>query len=105
MQRSQMCLAAVAALAICGVLWSSGTAEAAVSIYGRGLPDVEVEYLDDAESLAPFAKPLVIFGDPFLAPGNLSAGFELPTGAVWQPSLWVFGQGMIYSSAAPSRVT
>jgi hypothetical protein len=29
--------------------------------------------------------------DPFLGPGFLSPGIELPTGAVWRPSLWVFG--------------
>ena len=34
---------------------------------------------------------LLEFGDDFLGEGNLSRGFELPTGAVWQPSLWVFG--------------
>jgi len=27
----------------------------------------------------------------FLGPGFLSEGLELPTGAVWRPSLWVFG--------------
>ena len=31
------------------------------------------------------------FGDAFLGTGNLAAGFELPTGAVWQPRLWIFG--------------
>jgi hypothetical protein len=36
------------------------------------------------------ALPLEI-GDPFLEIGNLSGGFELPTGAVWQPRLWGFG--------------
>jgi len=34
---------------------------------------------------------LLELGDAFLGEGNLSGGFELPTGAVWQPSLWVFG--------------
>ena len=34
---------------------------------------------------------LLELGDAFLGEGNLSSGFELPTGAVWQPSLWVFG--------------
>ncbi len=33
---------------------------------------------------------LLELGDPFLDTGNLGAGFELPTGAVWQPRLWVF---------------
>lgn len=31
------------------------------------------------------------FGDPFLGTGTLGNGFTLPTGAVWQPSLLVYG--------------
>ena len=33
----------------------------------------------------------VEIGDPFLKTGNLSPGITLPTGAIWQPALWVFG--------------
>ena len=80
-----------------------------MSIYGRALSDEPVEYLQDEETLAPQAAPLVIFGDPFLEPGNLDAGFEIPTGAVWQPSLWVFGQGrtalQTQDSGDPDRVS
>jgi hypothetical protein len=36
-------------------------------------------------------KPLVEAGEDFLGTGTLSQGIELPTGAVWQPSLLVFG--------------
>lgn len=36
--------------------------------------------------------PLLEINEPFLAPAPLSKGWELPTGAVWRPSLWVFGQ-------------
>jgi hypothetical protein len=36
-------------------------------------------------------KPLLELGAPFLGTGNLHPGFELPTGAVWQPSVLVFG--------------
>ena len=36
-------------------------------------------------------KPLLEIGDPFLGTGNLQKGFKIPTGAVWHPSLWVFG--------------
>jgi len=40
----------------------------------------------------PERPPLLIeAGDPFLGSGELGEGFELPTGAVWQPRLWVFG--------------
>jgi hypothetical protein len=30
-------------------------------------------------------------GDGFLDTGNLSPGFDMPGGAVWQPRLWVYG--------------
>ena len=36
-------------------------------------------------------KTLRIFGDDFLSNGNLQSGFQIPTGAVWQPSLFVYG--------------
>ena len=36
-------------------------------------------------------KPLIEFGDPFLGDGNISEGFELPTGAIWRPSFIAFG--------------
>ncbi|MBZ0165993.1 MAG: hypothetical protein K8I00_04235 [Candidatus Omnitrophica bacterium] len=36
-------------------------------------------------------RPLLEIGDPFLKPGPISRGFELPTGAVWQPSLMAWG--------------
>ena len=36
-------------------------------------------------------KPILELGEPFLGTGTLRPGFELPTGAVWQPSLLVFG--------------
>ena len=35
--------------------------------------------------------PLLELGPSFLGTGNIDAGIELPTGAVWQPALWVFG--------------
>ncbi|MEM7051183.1 MAG: hypothetical protein AAF604_16055 [Acidobacteriota bacterium] len=36
-------------------------------------------------------KPILELGEPFLGSGTLKPGFHLPTGAVWQPSLLVFG--------------
>lgn len=36
-------------------------------------------------------KPLLEWGDPFLGSGNVRRGFNLPTGANWTPSLWVYG--------------
>ena len=35
--------------------------------------------------------PIFEWGDPFLKNGNISPGITLPTGAIWQPGLWVFG--------------
>lgn len=36
-------------------------------------------------------KPLLELGEPFLDTGNIDPGFELPTGAVWQPQFLVWG--------------
>jgi hypothetical protein len=36
-------------------------------------------------------RPILELGNPFLGSGTLEKGIELPTGAVWQPSLLVFG--------------
>ncbi|MFT4586021.1 MAG: hypothetical protein ACI9VS_002352 [Candidatus Binatia bacterium] len=36
-------------------------------------------------------RPLIELGDKFLSEGNLRKGFTLPTGAVWTPNLWVYG--------------
>jgi hypothetical protein len=35
--------------------------------------------------------PLIEIGDKFLSTGNLQKGYTLPTGAVWSPDLWVYG--------------
>lgn len=35
--------------------------------------------------------PLLELGDKFLSTGNLQRGYKLPTGAVWSPNLWVYG--------------
>jgi len=66
--------------------------EAAISIYGRGLPAEPVPHLGD-EDLPPPTPPIVIFGPAFLETGDIERGIELPTGAVWTPSLWLFGEG------------
>ncbi len=36
-------------------------------------------------------KLLLELGNPYLGTGNIKPGFELPTGAVWQPTLILFG--------------
>jgi hypothetical protein len=37
------------------------------------------------------SAPLIELGPPLLGPGKLGRGWSLPTGAVWTPSLWIFG--------------
>ena len=36
-------------------------------------------------------SPLIEAFEPFLSTGDISSGFELPTGAIWQPQLLVWG--------------
>ena len=36
-------------------------------------------------------RPLIEWGERFLAPGKMSKGWRLPTGATWRPQLIVFG--------------
>ena len=56
-------------------------------------------------------KPILELGEPFLGTGTLKPGFKLPTGAVWQPSLLVFGtyrtaiQSFEPDSAPGARIT
>ena len=53
----------------------------------------------DLESMPKRPKPILDLGPKFLGNGNISPGIELPTGAVWQPALMVFGT---YRSALQS---
>lgn len=36
-------------------------------------------------------KTLHLFGDEFLNHGNIQPGIKIPTGAIWQPSLFIYG--------------
>lgn len=47
--------------------------------------------LKSEEDLPSRTPPIIEIGPDFLGTGNIPEGFELPTGAVWTPSLWVFG--------------
>jgi hypothetical protein len=54
----------------------------------------ETELSEQAIGLQPVPErpPLLLeLNEQFLAPGQLEPGIELPTGAVWRPSVWVFG--------------
>jgi len=44
-----------------------------------------------AENFPERPAPLIEWGDDLLGPGKLSEGFVSPTGAVWRPSLIVYG--------------
>jgi hypothetical protein len=54
------------------------------------LSDEPIE-MKTEEDLPERVAPLVELGPGFLSPGELSDGFELPTGAVWTPALYVYG--------------
>ena len=57
---------------------------------GSRLSDEPKPFLGEGD--IPDRAPLLLeLGNPFLETGELDSGFELPTGAVWQPRLWVFG--------------
>ncbi len=92
----QLSLSLAATLAVALL---AGAATPAVSDDGHGLFPLgateDVPRLPDTP--APFAKvpprPAlpVELGCKFLGNGEIPAGFELPTGAVWNPCFWVFG--------------
>ena len=72
-----------------------GSALASPDIFAAGskdsrFSDEPIPYLGDKE-LPQRTAPLLEVGDAFLDAGNLKPGFVLPTGAVWQPRLWVYG--------------
>ena len=54
------------------------------------LSDEYIPFRSVAE-IPPRLKLLFELGNPFLEIGNLTPGFNMPGGAVWQPRLWVFG--------------
>ena len=67
----------------------AGAADHPSGEHGSRLTDERIPL--DPNAVPERPRPLVELGDPFLGSGTLEKGFELPTGAVWQPSLLVFG--------------
>lgn len=61
-------------------------------LYGAGgeLSDEPIPMATE-EDLPERAAPPIEIGPKFLGTGNLPEGIELPTGAVWNPAFWVFG--------------
>jgi hypothetical protein len=62
------------------------------------ISDEAVQELD-VEHFVQRPKPLLELGNAFLGTGDIKPGIELPGGAVWQPSLLVYG---VYRSAFQS---
>jgi len=54
------------------------------------ISDASVTELD-IENFPERPAPILELGNDFLNPGNIGKGIEMPGGAVWQPSLLVFG--------------
>ena len=73
------------------VLFASLAAQTALAASGSSALSTEPIPMKTDDVLPQRTKPLLEIGPRFLDTGNISPGFELPTGAVWQPALWVFG--------------
>jgi len=78
------------AISVVGLLSATISYQALASGSSSELPSEPTPYLSDAE-LPERTAPLLELGQDFLGTGNISPGFTIPTGAVWQPSLWVYG--------------
>lgn len=62
----------------------------ALAAGASALSDEPIPMLSE-EDLPKRAAPILEIGPLFLGAGNIPKGIELPTGAIWTPSLWVFG--------------
>jgi len=81
-------------------VWMSGFA-ALLALWSQALASEGGSNASGDHALSEVAKPLakipgrphglVELGEPFLGTGTLAQGIHLPTGAIWQPSLLVFG--------------
>ena len=81
-----------------GVSRWAGLLSAAAMMLAAPVVSAEVKTLHEeaipyrGNELPERTRPLLEIGPAMLGTGPLDPGFELPTGAVWQPALWVFGQ-------------
>lgn len=93
-----------AALALAALVPAPGAAFAGESDQGEGKQardPYDYSHLEDSPSRIPDEHipiqeipertPPVEFGDPFLGPSQIGEGWKLPTGAVWNPSVQIFG--------------
>lgn len=74
---------ALAGMVVAGEALAGGSGGSALS--------TEAKPLMKEEDLPKRTPPIIEIGPDFLGRGNIDPGIELPTGAVWQPALWVFG--------------
>ena len=60
------------------------------SVFAAGALDLSDKPIPmkKAENFPARVPPLIQWGGDFLGTGNIPAGIELPTGAVWIPTLW-----------------
>ena len=76
-----------AAVAFCAIL---AAGPAVVRAASSKLSEEPIPMATEDELPARTAPPIEI-GPHFLGTGNLPDGIELPTGAVWNPAFWVYG--------------
>jgi len=79
-------------MAFLWIFFITATCLSSVS-YGDAYPTLPRDgdkYLSDGD-LPARTPPIVELGASFLGTGNIEPGFVLPTGAVWSPALWVYG--------------
>ena len=91
-----LCLRAATALMIVASMTAAAPfARAADESHGEGdhdesrFSDKPIPLLKTEDVLRP--APLIEIGNKFLGAGNVDPGFNLPTGANWQPSFYAFG--------------
>lgn len=96
MRRSRTVAAALAVVVLAATP-RVGLAQEEHGESAHGLSEEHVPLQKEAQPERP--RLLVELGEKFLATGPMSEGIELPTGAVWRPALWVFGN---YRSAVQS---
>ena len=82
-------LAAALALGSCAALSPAAGDELGIDLSDTPLP------LLTFEDLPARAGPIIEIGRGINEVGPLSEGIELPTGAVWQPALWIYGSQRI----------
>jgi hypothetical protein len=71
--------------------------------HGPKLSETPLPMLRKDEQPEP-TPPVYEWGEKFLHPGPIAPGFTIPTGAVWQPALWIFGNYFATAGFANSGV-